>query len=212
MTEEEVKLNYITPAIERAGWDKRFIRMEFPITDGKIIVRGDKAFRLKKKRADYVLFYKENLPLAVIEAKDDSHLISDGMLQAQQYADMLDLRFVFTSNGSGFTFYDMKTGEQKNLELYEFPTPDELYKKQFKELVTESTNLEVILNTPYYFGEGSFSPRYYQRIAINRTVEAIASGKNRVLLVMATGTGKTYIAFQIIWRLWKSGLKRGYCI
>ena len=208
MTEEEVKLNYITPAIERAGWDRKFIRMEYPITAGKIVVRGEKAFRLTKKRADYLLFYKENMPLAIVEAKDSSHVIGDGMLQAQEYAKKLDVRFVYTSNGDGFLFYDMKTGEQKTLLLEEFPSPDELYERQYKEQIETAKDLEAVLNTPYYFGEESFSPRYYQRIAINRTVEAVASGQDRVLLVMATGTGKTYMAFQIIWRLWKSGLKK----
>lgn len=111
MTKEEVKLNYITPAIESAGWDRRMIRREYPITAGKIIVRGEKAFRATKKRADYLLFYKENLPLAIVEAKDDANLIGDGMQQAQEYAEKLDIRFVFTSNGDGFLFYDMKTGE-----------------------------------------------------------------------------------------------------
>lgn len=208
MTEEEVKLNYITPAIEGAGWDRRMIRMEYPITAGKIIVRGDKAFRATKKRADYLLFYKENLPLAIVEAKDDAHLVGDGMQQAQEYADKLDIRFVFTSNGDGFLFYDMKTGEQKKIALSEFLSPQELFDRQYKEQIEASTDLETILNTPYYFGEETSSPRYYQRIAINRTVEAIANGRDRVLLVMATGTGKTYMAFQIIWRLWKAGLKK----
>ena len=208
MTEEEVKLNYITPAIERAGWDRKFIRMEYPITAGKIVVRGEKAFRLTKKRADYLLFYKENMPLAIVEAKDPSHVIGDGMLQAQEYAKKLDVRFVYTSNGDGFLFYDMKTGEQKTLSLEEFPSPDELYERQYKERIEAAKDLETVLNTPYYFGEESFTPRYYQRIAINRTVEAIASGQDRVLLVMATGTGKTYMAFLIIWRLWKSGIKK----
>ncbi len=208
MTEEEVKLNYITPAIEGAGWEKKFIRMEYSITAGKIVVRGDKAFRLSNKRADYLLFYKENLPLAIVEAKDDSHLLGDGMLQAQEYANKLDVRFVFTSNGSGFLFYDMETGEQRTLELSEFPSPQTLYEKQYKTKIEAAQNLETVLNTPYYFGEETYPPRYYQRIAINRTVEAIASGKDRVLLVMATGTGKTYMAFQIIWRLWKAGLKK----
>ena len=208
MTEEEVKLNYITPAIERAGWDRKLIRMEYPITAGKIVVRGEKAFRLTKKRADYLLFYKENMPLAIVEAKDPSHVIGDGMLQAQEYEKKLDVRFVYTSNGDGFLFYDMKTGEQKTLSLEEFPSPDELYERQYKERIEAAKDLETVLNTPYYFGEESFTPRYYQRIAINRTVEAIASGQDRVLLVMATGTGKTYMAFQIIWRLWKSGIKK----
>lgn len=208
MTEEEVKLNYVTPAIENAGWDKQMIRMEYPITAGKIIVRGDKAFRATKKRADYLLFYKENLPLAIVEAKDDLHLVGDGMLQAQEYAVKLDVRFVFTSNGDGFLFYDMKTGEQKKISLSEFPSPEELYERQYEEQIKASSNLETILNTPYYFGEETFAPRYYQRVAINRAVEAVANGQDRLLLVMATGTGKTYMAFQIIWRLWKAGLKK----
>ncbi len=208
MTEEEVKLNYITPAIENAGWNKKQIRMEYAINAGKIIVRGNVAKRLPKKKADYVLFYKENMPLAIVEAKDNKHLIGDGMFQAQEYAKKLDVRFVFTSNGDGFLFYDMKTAEQKQLALDKFPSPKELFDKQYKEDIETSSNFETIINTPYYFGEETFPPRYYQRIAINRTVEAIAKGQNRILLVMATGTGKTYMAFQIIWRLWKSGLKK----
>ena len=208
MTEEEVKLNYITPAIEEAGWAKKQIRMEYSINAGKIVVRGNVAKRLPKKKADYVLFYKENMPLAVVEAKDNNHLIGDGMFQAQEYADKLDVRFVFTSNGDGFLFYDMKTAEQKQLSLDEFPSPQELFDKQYKEQIDNSKDFETIINTPYYFSEESFAPRYYQRIAINRTVEAIAKGQDRALLVMATGTGKTYMAFQIIWRLWKSGLKK----
>lgn len=208
MTEEEVKLNYITPAIEEAGWAKKQIRMEYSINAGKIVVRGNVAKRLPKKKADYVLFYKENMPLAVVEAKDNNHLIGDGMFQAQEYADKLDVRFIFTSNGDGFLFYDMKTAEQKQLSLDEFPSPQELFDKQYKEQIDNSKDFETIINTPYYFSEESFAPRYYQRIAINRTVETIAKGQDRALLVMATGTGKTYMAFQIIWRLWKSGLKK----
>lgn len=208
MTEEEVKLNYITPAIEAAGWQKKQIRMEYAINAGKIVVRGNVAKRLPKKKADYVLFYKENLPLAIVEAKDNYHRIGDGMFQAQDYANKLDVRFVFTSNGDGFLFYDMKTGEQKKLALDEFPSPQEMFDKQYKDDIDNSKSFETIINTPYYFSEESFAPRNYQRIAINRTVEAIARGKDRALLVMATGTGKTYMAFQIIWRLWKSGLKK----
>ena len=209
MTEEEVKLNYITPAIEKAGWDKKQIRMEYAITAGKIIVRGNKGYRQKKKHADYLLMYKgDSIPLAIVEAKDDIHNFGDGMFQAQEYAKKLDVRFVYTSNGDGFLFYDMKTGEQRRLELNEFPSPDDLYQLQYGDETKQNDNYKKILDTPYYFGEESFSPRYYQRIAINRTVEAIARGNDRVLLVMATGTGKTYMAFQIIWRLWKSGLKK----
>lgn len=208
MTEEEVKLNYITPAIENAGWQKNQIRMEYAINAGKIVVRGNVAKRLPNQKADYVLFFKENLPLVIVEAKDDKHNIGDGMFQAQEYAKKLDIRFVFTSNGNGFLFYDMKTGEQKKISLDEFPSPQEMFDKQYKTEIDNSKSFEAILKTPYYFGEESFAPRNYQRIAINRTVEAIARGKNRILLVMATGTGKTYMAFQIIWRLWKSGLKK----
>lgn len=208
MTEEEVKLNYITPAIEQAGWQKKQIRMEYPINAGKIVLRGNIVKRLKKKKADYVLFYKENLPLAIVEAKDNDHLIGDGMFQAQEYASKLDVRFVFTSNGDGFLCHDMATGEEKQINLDEFPSPEALYEKQFKEEIENNPNLKTIIDTPYYYGEETFAPRYYQRIAINRTVEAVAKGQDRLLLVMATGTGKTYMAFQIIWRLWKSGLKK----
>lgn len=208
MTEEEVKLIYITPAIENAGWKKEQIRMEYFINAGKILVRDNFVKRDTNKKADYVLFYKKNLPLAVVEAKNNKHLVGDGMFQAQEYAKKLDIRFVFTSNGDGFLFYDMKTAEQKRISLDEFPTPQELFDKQYKEELEKFEDYKKILDTPYYFGEGSFAPRYYQRIAINRTVEVIAKGQDRVLLVMATGTGKTYIAFQIIWRLWKSGLKK----
>lgn len=209
MTEEEVKLRFITPAIEESGWDKKKqIRMEYSITAGKIVVRGNVAKRLPKKKADYVLFYKENLPLAVVEAKDNSHVIGAGMQQALEYAEKLDVRFVFSSNGDGFLFHDRKLGTEIYLDLDQFPSPQELFDREYKEEIEKSKDFETILNTPYYFGEETYAPRYYQRIAINKTVEAIAKGQNRVLLVMATGTGKTYMAFQIIWRLWKSGLKK----
>ena len=209
MTEEEVKLRFITPAIEEAGWDKKKqIRMEYSITAGKIVVRGNVAKRLPKKKADYVLFYKENMPLAVVEAKDNNHVVGDGMQQALEYAEKLDLRFVFTSNGDGFLFHDRKLGTETYLDLDQFPSPQELFDLQYKEEIESSKDFEKILNTPYYFGEETFAPRYYQRIAINKTVEAIAKGQDRVLLVMATGTGKTFMAFQIIWRLWKSGIKK----
>lgn len=208
MTEEEVKLNYITPAIEDAGWSKKQMRMEYPITAGKIVVRGNTAKRLEKLKADYVLFYKENLPLAVVEAKDNSHRVGDGIQQALNYAEKLDIRFAFSSNGDNFVFVDRKEGTEKIIELDKFPSPQKLYDKQYKDEIENSKDFEAILNTPYFFSEDTHSPRYYQRIAINRTVEAIAKGQDRVLLVMATGTGKTFMAFQIIWRLWKSGLKK----
>ena len=208
MTEEEVKLNFITPAIEEAGWVKKQIAMERPITAGKIVVRGNVAKRLKVLKPDYVLYYKENLPLAVVEAKDNSHREGDGMQQALEYAEKLDVRFVFTSNGDNFLFHDRKLGTEVIKELDEFPSPEDLFKKQYGDEIETYPNLQKVINEPYYFGEGSYSPRYYQRIAINKTVEAIAKGQDRVLLVMATGTGKTFMAFQIIWRLWKSELKK----
>lgn len=209
MTEEDVKRIYITPAIINAGWDNRKqIKMEHSITAGKIVVRGNVARRLAKKKADYVLFYKENLPIAVVEAKDDNHLIGDGMQQALFYASKLNVRFAFTSNGDGFLLHDMKLGTETRIPLNEFPSPEELFEKQYKEDINAHPNLNKILNEPYYFNEGTYAPRYYQINAINKTVEAIAKGQDRVLLVLATGTGKTYMAFQIIWRLWKSGLKK----
>ena len=208
MTEEEVKLNFITPAIEEAGWVKKQIAMERPITAGKIVVRGNVAKRLKVLKPDYVLYYKENMPLAVVEAKDNSHRVGDGMQQALEYAEKLDVRFVFTSNGDNFLFHDRKLGTEETIELDEFPSPEVLFNKQYGTDIEIYPKLEKVINEPYYFGEGSYSPRYYQRIAINKTVEAIAKGQDRVLLVMATGTGKTFMAFQIIWRLWKSGLKK----
>lgn len=208
MTEEEVKFNFISPAIEEAGWNRKQIRMEYSINAGKIVVRGNLVKRLSKLKADYVLFYKENLPLAVVEAKDNNHRIGDGMQQALEYANKLDVRFVFSSNGDKFLFHDRKLGTEQILELDEFPSPEVLYEKEYKNDIEQYPNLGKVLNEPYYYGEETFSPRYYQRIAINRTVEAIAKGKEKILLVMATGTGKTYMAFQIIWRLWKSGLKK----
>ena len=210
MNEEEVKLNYITPAIEKAGWkkEKGQIRMEYLITAGQIVVRGKIVKRLPKMKADYLLCYKENCPLAIVEAKDDSHRVGDGMQQALEYAEKMNVRFVYTSNGKNFLFHDRKLGTEKIIELDEFPSPEILYNEEYKEEIQTYPNLEKVLNEPYYFGEGTFSPRYYQCIAINKTVEAIAKGQDRVLLVMATGTGKTYMAFQIIWRLWKSGLKK----
>ncbi len=208
MTEEEVKLNYITPAIEEAGWTKKQMRMEYSITAGKIVVRDNVAKRLPKMKADYVLFYKENLPLAVVEAKDNTHRVGDGMQQALEYAEKLDVRFVFTSNGDNFLFHDRKLGTERIIELDEFPSPENLFNQEYESDLELYPDLKKIINEPYYFGEETFSPRYYQRIAINKTVEAIAKGQKRVLLVMATGTGKTYMAFQIIWRLWKSGLKK----
>ncbi|ADV34596.1 Type-1 restriction enzyme R protein (plasmid) [Mesomycoplasma conjunctivae] len=209
INEEEVKLRFITPALERAGWDKNFINMEYYISAGKVIFENGEAKKLKAKRIDYLLNYNgDGSPLAIIEAKGEDHKEGDGLLQAQNYAKRLGVRFVFTSNGNNFRFYDMKTGIEKTIGLDEFFTPDELFEMTYGEEIKENKALEKIISTPYYYGQNSHIPRYYQKRAINDTVDAVAKGKDRILLVMATGTGKTYVAFQIIWRLWKSGLKK----
>lgn len=207
LTEEEVKHRYITPSIENSGWEKEQIRMEYFFTDGEMRIRGSKAQRGKRKRADYLLSYKSNIPLAIVEAKDNVHSIFDGMQQAINYAKILDVPFAYSSNGSGFVEHDMIKGTEKEISLTEFPSPDELWDRYIEE---KDISDEDIISEPYYIGDGFLrkTPRYYQRIAINRTIEAIANGKNRILLVMATGTGKTFTAFQIAHRLWKSGTKK----
>lgn len=208
LSERDICTKFITPAIQQSGWDiQRQVREEYTFTDGRVIVRGNLTARGKRKRADYILSYKPNLPLAIIEAKDNKHSIGSGMQQAIEYGEILDIPFVYSSNGDGFLERDMLNGKERELRLDEFPSPDELWQryKQAKEL---SPQQEEIIMEPYYFGEDSKTPRYYQRIAINRAVEAIAKGQERLLLVMATGTGKTYTAFQIIHRLWKSKMMK----
>ncbi|MDK0915435.1 DEAD/DEAH box helicase family protein [Clostridium perfringens] len=208
LSEEDIKMKYITPAIENSGWDiKKHIRAEYTFTDGRVIVRGNFTTRGKRKRADYILFYKHNIPLAIIEAKDNKHSIGAGMQQGIEYADILDIPFVYSSNGDGFVEHDMLTGRERNLMLNEFPTREELWNRyiKYKGLSNEQ---EKIITEPYFFQAGEKQPRYYQRNAINRTLEAIAKGHNRILLVMATGVGKTYVAFNIIYRLWKSKRKK----
>lgn len=208
MTEEDIKLQFITPAIEAAGWDRqRQIRMEYNFTDGRVIVRGNVTARGKRKRTDYLLYYKPNLPLAIVEAKDNRHSLGDGMQQGIEYAVCLDVPFVYSSNGDGFLEHDMKHGTERELKLDEFPSPEDLWAR-YKGATAMTPEQEELITEPYYFQPGDKMPRYYQRIAINRTIEAIARGQNRLLLVMATGTGKTYTAFQIIHRLWKSGRKK----
>ncbi|MBU5316273.1 DEAD/DEAH box helicase family protein [Clostridium bornimense] len=208
MSEEDIKMKYITPAIERAGWDiKRQVRAEYTFTDGRVIVRGNITSRGKKKRADYILFYKPNIPLAIIEAKDNKHSIGSGMQQGIEYGAILDVPFVYSSNGDGFLEHDMLKGTERELSLDEFPSCDELWNRYIENKgLTEEE--EKIITEPYYFQAGDKQPRYYQRNAINRTIEAIAKGQNRILLVMATGVGKTYVAFNIIYRLWKSRRKK----
>jgi len=208
MTEEDIKLQFITPAIEAAGWDRqKQIRMEYSFTDGRVIVRGNITARGKRKRTDYLLYYKPNLPLAIVEAKDNHHSIGAGMQQGIEYAECLDVPFVYSSNGDGFLEHDMKNGTEREIKLEEFPSPDGLWAR-FKGDTAMTPEQEELITEPYYFQPGDKTPRYYQRIAINRTIDAIARGQNRILLVMATGTGKTYTAFQIIHRLWKSGRKK----
>ena len=205
LSEEDIKMKFITPAIEKAGWNiKSQVRAEYSFTDGRIIVRGNLTARGKRKRADYLLFYKPNLPMAIIEAKDNKNSVGSGMQQAIEYAEILDVPFVYSSNGDGFLEHDMTTGTERELSMDEFPSSEELWKR-YKSTKDLTETEEEIITEPYYFMPGDKQPRYYQRNAINRTIEAIAKGQDRILLVMATGTGKTYTAFQIIWRLWKSG-------
>ncbi len=208
-SEEDVKFQFITPSIEKAGWDKNQIRLEYSFTDGQMIIKGMKAKRGARKRADYLLSYKPNLPLAIIEAKDQKHAVGDGMQQGIHYADILDVPFVYSSNGNGFLEHDMITGKERELYLNEFPSPEDLWNRLINEKQINGY-VEGIIKEPYHVGNELKPkiPRYYQRIAINRAVEAIANGKNRILLVMATGTGKTFTAFQIAHRLWKSNTKK----
>ena len=207
LSEEDIKLRYITPAIKNAGWDNKQIRMEYAFTAGRIILRGNITARGKKKSADYLLSYKSNFPLAVVEAKDNKHSVGAGLQQAIEYARELDVPYVYASNGDGFVEQNLITGEVKELKLEEFPSPEDLYKKYKIDKGIDEAEEKVIL-APYYYIPDYKTPRYYQRVAINKTVDAVAKGQNRVLLVSATGTGKTYMTFQIIYRLWKSGLKK----
>ena len=207
LSEEDIKARYITPAVEQPGWDKKQIRYEYAFTAGRIILRGNVTARGKQKRADYLLFYKPNFPLAIIEAKDNNHPVGAGLQQAIEYAEALDVKYVYASNGDGFVEQDLITGDIRNLSLDEFPSPDELYHRYLSESNKSDVEEKVMLE-PYYYVPGYKQPRYYQRIAVNRTVDAVAGGQDRVLLVCATGTGKTFMAFQIIYRLWKAGIKK----
>lgn len=212
LSERDICTKYIQPALEKAGWDKLTqIREEVSFTDGRIYVKGNLTSRGKGKRADYILYYKPNIPIAIIEAKDNKQTVKAGIQQALDYANILDIPSVFSSNGDGFYQHDRTCTDgdiEKELGLDQFPTPAELWEryKKFKGIVTEEQ--ERISAQDYFFDGSNRKPRYYQQIAINRTVEAIAKGQQRILLTMATGTGKTYTAFQIIHRLWKSGTKK----
>ena len=208
LTEEDIKLKYITPALQDSEWDiKTQIRCEYYYTSGKINVRENVAQRGVGKKVDYLLSYKANIPIAIVEAKDNKVTVAHGIQQAIGYAQDLDIPFAYSSNGDGFYEHDMITGEEKEIALEDFPTPKELWERYLKEKEIDEEQAKIITE-PYYFMDVNKTPRYYQRIAINKTVEAIAKGKDRLLLVMATGTGKTFTAFQIIHRLYKSGSKK----
>jgi type I restriction enzyme, R subunit len=212
LSERDICTKFITPAILKAGWDLHTqIREELSFTKGRIIVRGKLHTRGKQKRADYVLYYKSNIPIAVIEAKDNSLSVGAGMQQALDYAETLDVPFVFSSNGDAFLMHD-RTGladkVEQELSLDSFPSPEELWASYCKWKGVDTPEAKNTVEMPYYDDGTGRAPRYYQVNAVNRTIEAVANGANRILLVMATGTGKTYTAFQIIWRLWKSGTKK----
>ncbi len=203
MTEADIKHYFITPAINEK-W-KNHITMETQITDGRINLQGNVSSRGSRKRPDYILYVEPDKPIAVVEAKDNNHIVSAGMQQAMEYARMLDVPFAYSSNGDGFAEHDFLTGEEREFPLDEFPSMDELYERYRKEAAL-TEDRERIIKQPYYSSQKTFPPRYYQRVAVNRTVEAIADGRRRILLVMATGTGKTYTAFQIVYRLISSGM------
>lgn len=206
MSEEDIKLQYITPSIT-SKWSRDKITMETRITDGKINLKGNFVFREKPKRADYILYLNANNPIAIVEAKDNTHNVSHGLQQAMTYAKMLDVPFAYSSNGDGFAEHDFITGQEREFSLDEFPTEQELIARYEQESGLTLPQ-ETVLEQPYYTSQNTYPPRYYQRNAINRTVDAIARGQQRLLLVMATGTGKTYTAFQIVYRMLQSGLKR----
>jgi len=212
LSEADIKAKFITPAILKAGWDEQTqLGREVYFTDGRIYVKGKITARGKRKFADYILFYKPNVPIAIIEAKDNKHSVKSGIQQALDYANILDIPCVFSSNGDGFYFHDKTAIDgkiEKELSLDEFPSPQALWEKYKKYKGIESKEIERVATQDYFHDSTGRKPRYYQQIAINRTVETIAKGQKRIMLVMATGTGKTYTAFQIIYRLWKSGAKK----
>ncbi len=211
LSEEDIKLRYITPSILNKGWSVENITMETKVklTDGKINLRGNFVARGKAKFADYVLYYNRATPIAIVEAKDANHTVAHGLQQAKEYAQMMDVPFAFSSNGQGYQEYDFLTGKERSLPINQFPTKEELYARFVSESNGGSglTDSEMkVIDQPFCTGQDIFPPRYYQRNAVNRTVNSVAQGKNRLLLVMATGTGKTYTAFQIVYRLLKAGL------
>lgn len=211
LSEEDIKLRYITPSIIDKGWSVDNITMETKVklTDGKINLRGNLVSRGKAKYADYVLYYNRATPIAIVEAKDASHAVAHGLQQAKEYAQMMDVPFAFSSNGMGYQEYDFLTGKERNFSMDQFPTKEDLYARFISESnggAGLSDNQMKVIDQPFCTGQDIFPPRYYQRNAVNRTVNSVAQGKKRLLLVMATGTGKTYTAFQIVYRLLKAGL------
>src|SRR5690554_2424165 len=212
LSERDIITQFILPAIRKAGWNiGKQVREEVYFTDGRIYVKGNKTKRGERKFADIILYYKPNIPIAIIEAKDNKHSIGAGMQQGLAYAEILDIPIVFSSNGDGFLEHDRSGYSnqiERNLDLDSFPSPEELWEKYKHYKGISNKEQETISSFDYFFDSSGRKPRYYQQIAINRTVEAVAKKQDRILLVMATGTGKTYTAFQIIYRLWKSGAKK----
>jgi type I restriction enzyme, R subunit len=212
LSERDICTQFIVPALQKAGWDiARQVREEVFFTDGRIFVKGNKTARGERKRADFILFHKPNIPIAVIEAKDNRHAVGAGLQQALNYARILDLPTALSSNGDGFVDHDgsgLSPVIERTLSLDAFPSPEDLWQRYKKYKSIETPQQETIAAHDYFFDGSGRSPRYYQQIAVNRAVEAIAKGQERILLVMATGTGKTYTAFQIIYRLWKSGTRK----
>ena len=211
LSERDICTKYVTPAILQAGWDMNTqFREEVTFTRGRVIVKGQRSSRAKPKRADYILYYKPNIPIAVIEVKNNNHGVGDGMQQGLVYAEMLDVPFAYSSNGDAFIEHDRAAASgqiEREIMLHDFPSPENLWQRYCAwKGIDDSTNK--IITHDYYTDSSGKAPRYYQQTAINRTVEAITKGHDRILLVMATGTGKTYTAFQIIWRLWKSRIKK----
>ena len=207
LSEEDIKNRYITPALNAVGWAAEDMRMEKYFTDGRVIFQGGKHARKQGKKADYLLYSSPNYPIAIVEAKDNNHPVGGGLQQAMDYALILDIPFAYSSNGDGFVEHDFLTGTETEIPLDKFPTREQLLERvRAKKNFTPEQ--EKVINQPYYWDADTHAPRYYQRIAINRTVEAVARGDKRILLVMATGTGKTYTAFQIIERLHKSECKK----
>lgn len=210
LSEADIKRKYITPALEKK-WNPDHIRMEARITDGKINLKGNRVVRDHGKYADYLLYLNNGKPIAVVEAKDNNHLVSEGIKQAKEYAEMMDIQFVYSSNGDAFHEYDLLTRKERVIPLDEFPTQEELIARYYAEKKDKSgltDDERKVIEQDYYSSQNTYAPRYYQTTAVNRTVEAIGRGQERLLLVMATGTGKTYVAFQIVYRLLKAGLKK----